>query len=94
MPLPIGMFREKQGHKVDKEFALLFTTFDENKSWYLDENMRSYNVQDEFKTDSEFVRSNKKSSINGRSYGNLQGLSVSWIHKFLFLDMQNKMSII
>ena len=73
---------------VDKEFVLLFTVFDENKSWLLDENIRRFCSDPEGtlsqKTDSAFVNSNKMSAINGRVFGNLEGLEmcigdkVSW----------------
>ncbi|KAJ0004534.1 hypothetical protein NQD34_010748 [Periophthalmus magnuspinnatus] len=61
---------------VDKEFALLFMVYDENQSWYLDENIRTYlgvdpdNVTD----DADFMESNMMHGINGKVYGNLQGL--------------------
>jgi len=73
---------------VDKEFVLLFTVFDENKSWLLDDNIRKFCSDPEKtlsqKTDSAFVNSNKMSAINGRVFGNLEGLEmcvgdkVSW----------------
>ena len=73
---------------VDKEFVLLFTVFDENKSWLLDDNIRRFCSDPEGtlsqKTDSAFVNSNKMSAINGRVFGNLEGLEmcvgdkVSW----------------
>ncbi|XP_068726902.1 hephaestin-like protein [Montipora capricornis] len=63
---------------VDKEFILLFTVFDENKSWLLDENIKRFCSDPDgamkLKTDGAFVKSNKMSSINGRVFGNLEGL--------------------
>uniref|UniRef100_A0A8C9TB37 ferroxidase n=1 Tax=Scleropages formosus TaxID=113540 RepID=A0A8C9TB37_SCLFO len=61
-----------------KEFALLFMVFDENESWYLDENIKNYvskgsKVQ---KDDEEFIESNKMHGINGRIYNNLRGLTM------------------
>lgn len=65
---------------VDKEFVLLFNVFDENKSWLLDENIRRFCSDPEEtllrKTDSAFVNSNKMSAINGRVFGNLEGLEM------------------
>lgn len=46
---------------VDKEFALLFMVFDENESWYLDNNIETYlkKVPDNFnKNDEGFLESN------------------------------------
>jgi manganese oxidase len=63
---------------VDREFVTLFTIFNENKSPYLDQNIKKYagnssaiNTQDD-----EFIESNLKHSINGFVYGNLQGLNM------------------
>ena len=64
---------------IDREFVTLFTIFNENKSPYLDQNIKKYignstavnNTQDD-----EFIESNLKHSINGFVYGNLQGLNM------------------
>lgn len=42
-------------------FALLFTVSDENFSWYLDENIRTYitNPATDLKEDEDFIESNK-----------------------------------
>ncbi|KAI1891570.1 hypothetical protein AGOR_G00145150 [Albula goreensis] len=69
----------KLGLKKDiEEFALLFMVFDENESWYLDENIKTYvpNVRNARKDDDEFVESNKMHAINGRVYGNVRGLTM------------------
>ncbi|XP_012498312.1 PREDICTED: LOW QUALITY PROTEIN: ceruloplasmin-like [Propithecus coquereli] len=71
---------------VDKEFYLLATIFDENKSLLLDENIRTFITQPENvdKEDPDFQKSNKMHSINGYMYGNLPRLEmcvgdkVSW----------------
>ncbi|XP_006876432.1 PREDICTED: ceruloplasmin-like [Chrysochloris asiatica] len=71
---------------VDKEFYLLATIFDENKSYLLDENIRTFTTQPENvdKEDPDFQNSNMMYSINGYMYGNLPGLDmcvgdkVSW----------------
>lgn len=31
---------------MDREFALLFLIFDENQSWYLEENLATYGLQE------------------------------------------------
>lgn len=46
---------------MDKEFALLFMVFDENESWYLDNNIKTYLHKDPDafpKEDEEFLESN------------------------------------
>ncbi|XP_078524138.1 ceruloplasmin [Lissotriton helveticus] len=61
-----------------KRFALLFMIFDENNSWYLDENIETYSDHPELviKEDEEFQESNQMHGINGRVYGNLHGLNM------------------
>ncbi|XP_069753512.1 ceruloplasmin isoform X2 [Narcine bancroftii] len=61
-----------------KEFALLFLVFDENKSWYLDENIKKYCFMPKQvnKANEDFIESNKKHAINGRLFGNLDGLDM------------------
>lgn len=51
---------ERQRGDVDKEFALLFLVHDENQSWYLDDNIRTYlDVDpDTFEQDKDFEESN------------------------------------
>ena len=73
---------------VDKEFVLLFTVFDENKSWLLDRNIKRFcsdpDVAMNLKGDGAFMKSNKMYAINGRVFGNLEGLdlclrdTISW----------------
>ncbi|XP_053296757.1 ferroxidase HEPHL1 isoform X2 [Pleuronectes platessa] len=67
---------DRQRGDVEKEFALLFMVHDENQSWYLDENIRTYlGVDpDTFTYDDEFEESNMMHGINGKLYGNLHGL--------------------
>uniref|UniRef100_A0A8C9SNU6 Hephaestin n=1 Tax=Scleropages formosus TaxID=113540 RepID=A0A8C9SNU6_SCLFO len=61
---------------VDREFALLFMVFNENLSWYLGDNIKSYLGKDPgtFSMTPEFEESNKMHAINGKLYGNLNGL--------------------
>lgn len=52
------------GHRndMDREFALLFLIFDENQSWYLEENIAVYGSQETKRVDLQdetFVESNK-----------------------------------
>ncbi|KAK2508625.1 hypothetical protein MC885_019175 [Smutsia gigantea] len=60
------------------EFSLLFLVFDENESWYLDDNIKTYSEHPEKvnKDNDEFIESNKMHAINGRMYGNLHGLTM------------------
>ncbi|XP_028299924.1 ceruloplasmin [Gouania willdenowi] len=64
--------------KEVEEFALLFLVFDENESWYLDENIRTHirNPRANLKDDETFIESNKMHAINGYLYGNLNGLNM------------------
>ncbi|XP_072482697.1 hephaestin isoform X5 [Notamacropus eugenii] len=64
---------------VDRDFALLFLIFDENKSWYLEENVATYGSQDSGHRnlqDETFLESNKMHAINGKLYANLRGLTM------------------
>ncbi|KAM3876359.1 ceruloplasmin [Diretmus argenteus] len=62
----------------DYLYALMFMVSDENFSWYLDDNIRTYitNPANGLKEDEDFIESNKMHSINGFMYGNLPGLSM------------------
>uniref|UniRef100_A0A671YSR9 ferroxidase n=1 Tax=Sparus aurata TaxID=8175 RepID=A0A671YSR9_SPAAU len=61
-----------------EEFGLLFLVFDENESWYLDENIRTHirSPRTNLKDDETFIESNKMHSINGLMYGNVNGLNM------------------
>nr|XP_009935583.1 PREDICTED: hephaestin [Opisthocomus hoazin] len=64
---------------VKREFALLFLVFDENQSWYLEENVEHYskgNYKEINLLDDKFLESNKMHAINGRLYANLPGLTM------------------
>jgi len=57
---------------VDKEFVTLYLVSDENKSWYLNDNIRRFTKLDEAPADDdEFGESNLMHGINGYVYGNL-----------------------
>ncbi|XP_009580733.1 PREDICTED: hephaestin [Fulmarus glacialis] len=74
---------------VKREFALLFLVFDENQSWYLEENVERYSKgyhKDINLLDDKFVESNKMHAINGRLYANLPGLTMfqgEWVNWYL-----------
>uniref|UniRef100_A0A668AU80 Coagulation factor V n=1 Tax=Myripristis murdjan TaxID=586833 RepID=A0A668AU80_9TELE len=52
--------------KADKEQHAMFSVFDENKSWYLDYNIRSYCDRSRVnRADQEFYKSNVMHTING-----------------------------
>lgn len=56
---------------------MLFTVFDENQSWYFDENIKTYLTDknpgplDQLKATFDFWESNLKGTINGYMFGNL-----------------------
>ncbi|TNN26251.1 Hephaestin-like protein 1 [Liparis tanakae] len=62
------------------EFHLMATIFDENLSWYLDENIASLTPAGQKsavdKNDEGFIDSNKMHAINGFVYRNLPGLTM------------------
>ncbi|CAL1593381.1 unnamed protein product [Knipowitschia caucasica] len=62
----------------DYIYSLLFMVLDENMSWYLDDNIRSYITAPikSLKEDEDFMESNKMHAINGFVFGNLPGLSM------------------
>ncbi|XP_006902428.1 PREDICTED: hephaestin-like protein 1 [Elephantulus edwardii] len=72
-----GVLNEKgRRTDVDYEFALLFLVFNENESWYLEDNIRKYLNKDprDFKHTDDFEESNRMHAINGKIFGNLHGL--------------------
>ncbi|XP_029028871.1 ferroxidase HEPHL1-like [Betta splendens] len=74
-----GAGADRRRADVDKEFALLFMVHDENQSWYLEDNIRTYLEEDPdaFEADQEFEESNLMHGINGKVYGNLHGLEMT-----------------
>uniref|UniRef100_A0A2K6FGN3 Ceruloplasmin n=1 Tax=Propithecus coquereli TaxID=379532 RepID=A0A2K6FGN3_PROCO len=64
---------------MNREFALLFLIFDENQSWYLEENVATHGPQEQGGVnlqDETFLESNKMHAINGKLYANLRGLTM------------------
>ena len=64
--------QERRPRGVDREFVLLFTVFDENSSWYLQQNIDAFagepasvDLEDE-----DFEESNLMHAINGWVFGN------------------------
>uniref|UniRef100_A0A8C3IIM7 ferroxidase n=1 Tax=Chrysemys picta bellii TaxID=8478 RepID=A0A8C3IIM7_CHRPI len=74
-----GILNEKGLRRdIDREFALLFMVFDENESWYLNENIEKYlhKCPDDFNYTEDFLEGNIMHAINGRLYDNLHGLTM------------------
>jgi len=63
---------------VDRELVTMFKVYDENSSWYLEENIEEYAGDPESVDleDEGFVESNLMHSINGYVYGNQPGLDM------------------
>ncbi len=62
---------------IDREFIVLFTVFDENKSHYLDKNIQAFAPEAKDKKEDEaFVESNLMHTMNGYVYDNLPGLNM------------------
>ncbi|XP_076876686.1 ferroxidase HEPHL1 [Brachyhypopomus gauderio] len=69
--------QNRQRTDVHREFALLFLIFDENMSWYLEDNIKTYyNSSLPLIRNSDFDESNRMHGINGKLYGNLHGLEM------------------
>ncbi|XP_030648847.1 hephaestin-like protein 1 [Chanos chanos] len=88
--------KARQRLDVDREFALLFLVFDENESWYLEDNIQTYLMDsDTLRRDNEFLESNRMHGINGRLYGNLHGLEMVEGEKvnFYLLGMGNEVDV-
>ncbi|XP_067424284.1 ferroxidase HEPHL1 [Emydura macquarii macquarii] len=82
-----GILNEKGLRRdIDREFALLFMVFDENESWYLNENIEKYlhKCPDNFNYTEDFLEGNAKHAINGRIYDNVpeltmkEGMNTNW----------------
>ncbi|KAL3864948.1 hypothetical protein ACJMK2_006589 [Sinanodonta woodiana] len=60
-----------------RRFVLMFSIMDENKSWYLQDNIKLFSNPSTYNISSpDFVRSNQMHCINGYMYGNVQRLVV------------------
>ncbi|XP_076011480.1 coagulation factor V isoform X1 [Genypterus blacodes] len=61
--------------KADKEQHAMFAVFDENKSWYLDDNIRQYtDASSVTKADPSFYKSNVMHTVNGYMFDSGQVL--------------------
>ncbi|KAJ8033736.1 Hephaestin-like protein [Holothuria leucospilota] len=74
-----GVLQNGRRTDVDNELFIFFAVFDENKSWYLNENIQRFaGTPDEVdKSDPEFQESNLMHGINGLLYNNLKGLEMT-----------------
>nr|XP_045242731.1 ceruloplasmin isoform X3 [Macaca fascicularis] len=62
---------------IDRSYFLLFSTTDESRSWYSDENIRAFTESGKINTsDPGFEESMSMQSINGYIYGNLPNLTM------------------
>uniref|UniRef100_A0A8C3WUF8 ferroxidase n=1 Tax=Catagonus wagneri TaxID=51154 RepID=A0A8C3WUF8_9CETA len=62
---------------INESYVLLFSTTDENKSWYINENINTYTEPGQVNaSDPGFQESNRMRSINGYMYGNLPNLTM------------------
>ncbi|TNM88196.1 hypothetical protein fugu_006417 [Takifugu bimaculatus] len=73
-----GSLKKGVQKHYDKEFHLLATVFDENLSWYLDENILTFTSAPTTvnKEDEDFIESNKMHAINGFVFRSLPGLTM------------------
>ena len=63
---------------IDRELIVLFTIFDENKSYYLSKNIDAFAPAAKSQQDDEaFIESNLMHSMNGYVYDNLPGLTIT-----------------
>ncbi|KAM5165124.1 ceruloplasmin-like [Mantella aurantiaca] len=80
----------KQNGK-DYDYVLMPTVFDENKSWYLQDNINQFTSNPESVNveDPDFIESNTMHSINGYMYGNQPGLElcVGYTARWHFLGL-------
>ncbi|XP_031428174.1 ferroxidase HEPHL1 [Clupea harengus] len=68
---------DRRQRDVAREFALLFMVFDENQSWYLEDNIQTYlGKADVPEEDEDFQESNMMHGINGKVYGNARGITM------------------
>ncbi|ELK23585.1 Ceruloplasmin [Myotis davidii] len=74
---PDSLDKEKEKN-IDQEFVVMFSVVDENFSWYLDDNIKTYCSKPEKvdKDNEDFQESNRMYSVNGHAFGSLPGLSM------------------
>jgi hypothetical protein len=60
---------------VDREFINMFMIYDENSSWYLNDNIAAAGVNLELADPEEFEESNLKHAINGFLWDNFPTVS-------------------
>uniref|UniRef100_A0AAY4ACI6 ferroxidase n=1 Tax=Denticeps clupeoides TaxID=299321 RepID=A0AAY4ACI6_9TELE len=65
-----------QYKKQYEGFFLLFSVLDENLSWYLNDNIKTYGNKESDVNNEDFQMSNKMHAVNGFMYGNLPGLDM------------------
>jgi hypothetical protein len=73
-----GMLNDQNLATDATEFVLLLKVNNENKSWFLEDNCNKHGISPEHCSpdDPEFEESNLMHAINGRFYGNLDGLTM------------------
>uniref|UniRef100_A0A669BB47 ferroxidase n=1 Tax=Oreochromis niloticus TaxID=8128 RepID=A0A669BB47_ORENI len=70
-PMLICKKRPQSSYLIDKEQHAMFAVFDENKSWYLEDNIRQYCERSKVnREDPEFYKSNIKHTVNGYIFKN------------------------
>uniref|UniRef100_A0AAY4A9Z6 ferroxidase n=1 Tax=Denticeps clupeoides TaxID=299321 RepID=A0AAY4A9Z6_9TELE len=67
---------EVRNRATEREFFLLFSVLDENLSWYLNDNIKTYGNKESDVNNEDFQMSNKMHAVNGFMYGNLPGLDM------------------
>ncbi|XP_057595408.1 ceruloplasmin-like [Hippopotamus amphibius kiboko] len=75
---------------IDESYVLMFSITDENRSWYINDNINTYTEPGQVNAgDPGFRESNLMRSINGYMYGNLFGLTMCAEDrvKWYFIDM-------
>ncbi|KAB1284100.1 Ceruloplasmin [Camelus dromedarius] len=69
---------QEKEKNIDQEFVVMFSVADENFSWYLEDNIKTYCSEPEKvdKDNEDFQESNRMYSVNGYAFGSLPGLSM------------------
>ncbi|KAH9508745.1 hypothetical protein Btru_049799 [Bulinus truncatus] len=86
-----GVLDERGQRKdVDRELFIFMSVTNENLSWYLEDNVRSFAPArrgTNYQEDEDFVESNKMHSINGRIHGNNNGLVIEYGQRVVWYMM-------